>query len=114
MGLHKSWSKAAWPACILVFYADGSCYGFRFNALLENGADLKTAVNALYEDAEAQYGDPDTYEGMNNRISENLESMDNVSDSFTETWSVSEQTELTWRIDLIGDKVLLQLSYEKN
>ena len=68
-------------------------YGVYYNIKAEKPA----AVKDIYEDALELYGEPDTYPGLQNRISENLDELDGdtLLKSYEESWFLGERTTLT-------------------
>lgn len=73
---------------------------------------LVETVQAIYDDAAAQYGEPTTYEGME-RLSDQLASAASAADlSGVEDWTVSEGTTCRLSVTAADDLVVIALTYQ--
>ena len=81
---------------------------------LEEGDAVK-ALSELYTQAVEKYGDPSTYPGLGNRLSEALESIEKnglQGERYAETWAVGGMTDFTLEISPRERGAALTASYQ--
>lgn len=93
----------------------GGMYSVSYNAALDaDPAEVAELIQTLYEDAVETYGEPNTYEGLANQISANLETIgaQGVKESYGEDWLVGEQTTVHLNAAPLDDTTLITLTYK--
>lgn len=99
--------------CVLNFseaeYYQGF-YGVDFRAAFPSDQEgLLETVQAIHQDALAQYGTPTTYEGLGEILTAQLEAGEVTG---VEDWKVGSQSTLRIQVTDTGDLVVIQLHYQ--
>lgn len=84
----------------------------------EEQAKAGEVLKNLFEDAKKAYGEPSTYEGLTNRISDHLEEIEKtgITAEYSETWAPSGKTDFTLTASQMqgaaqGSAVVITLRY---
>lgn len=94
----------------LNFSAEEGFYGVDYRTgFAGDRGSLPETIQQIYDDAVALYGEPNTYPGLGNPLSKQLEQGEITG---METWAASEGTTLTMQVDDMGDLVVVSLSYQ--
>lgn len=94
----------------LNFSADEGFYGVDYRTGVPSDTEqLAETLQQIYDDAVVLYGEPNTYPGLENILSEQLAQGQMTG---METWAVSDGTTLTMKADDMGDLVVFSLSYQ--
>ena len=93
-------------------------YGFMYLNLFEDGKDGYDLTKKLYEDLNKEYGNPTTYPGMTDRISE-MPSYENIRtddfEDYLEIWDVKNGLDAELRMSYFGDqRIRVALTYKVN
>ncbi len=91
--------------------------GVMFFVVLEDDPpEISNIINEIYDSIKNEYGEPSTYPGMENRISECSAEIiksvkTNKSKTYSDNWVLSASTLLTYSVECSNGQVVLYLKY---
>lgn len=85
--------------------------GITFTFETEDKNKANELIYTLFQLSKDSYGEPSTYEGTSNRISEMFPISGELSQGYLERWNIGEVTEYTLRMEQIKDSVNISLVY---